>query len=122
MVSSKGYEGLDVYRRSFQLALEIHRLSRNFPSFEQIELGRQIRTASKSIPVNIAEGYGRRPGTADSRRFLVIAQGSCDEVRVWLSFCAELGYINEELSHKYQSSYEEIGKMLRGLIKAWGYK
>ena len=119
MVSSKGYEGLEVYRRSFQLALEVHRLSLSFPSFEQFELARQIRTASRSIPVNIAEGYGRRPSTADSRRFLVIAQGSCDEIRVWLRFCVELGYLSDELLHKYEASYEEVGKMLGGLMKAW---
>ncbi|GEM_PF-5721099 len=50
----------------------------------------------------------------------VMAQGSCDQVRVRLSFCAELGYINEELLKKYKASYEEVGKMLGGLIKAWG--
>jgi four helix bundle protein len=119
---SKGYEELEVYRRSYGLALEVHRLTLSFPSFEERELARQLRSATKSIAVNIAEGYGRRPGTADARRFLIMAQGSCDEVRVWLTFAGDLGYISQAEKSKYLGSYEEIGKMLGGLLRAWGRK
>ena len=52
----KRHEDLLVYRKSYQLALEMHTLSLKFPDFEKWELGRQLREASKSISVNIAEG------------------------------------------------------------------
>src|SRR5437870_2690391 len=87
----RSYQDLEVYKRSYQLALEVHRISLGFPELERYETGRQIREASKSITVNIAEGYGRRSSVADFKRFLVMAHSSCDEVKVWLHFCKDIG-------------------------------
>ena len=111
-----------VYRRSYDLALRVHRLSLDFPEFERYELGRQLREASKSIPVNIAEGYGRRSSAADFKRFLVMAHASCDETKVWLSFARDLGYLAQEVWQTLQAEYEEVGKMLYGLAKSWRAK
>ena len=54
------YHRLNVYQKSYQLALEIHRLTLTFPKIEQYELASQIRRSSKSIPVTIAEGMGKQ--------------------------------------------------------------
>src|SRR5512145_1673290 len=43
------YEDLLVYRKSYELALQVHRISLQFPEFERYELGRQLREASKSV-------------------------------------------------------------------------
>jgi 23S rRNA-intervening sequence protein len=48
------YRDLRIYQRSYQAALEVHRLTREFPEFERRELGSQLRRSSTSIPVNIA--------------------------------------------------------------------
>ena len=113
------YEDLSVYRKSYELALKVHKLSLGFPGFERLELGRQLREASKSVPVNIAEGYGRRSSAADFKRFLVIAQGSCDEVKVWLSFARDLGYLKQDDVRILTAAYEEVGRMLHSLIRNW---
>ncbi len=113
------YEDLLVYQRSYQLALRVHKMSLEFPAFERYELGRQLRESSKSVPVNIAEGYGRRSSVADFKRFLVMAQGSCDEVKVWLSFARDLGYLREEAWEALIADYQEVGKMLNGLARSW---
>jgi hypothetical protein len=52
------FEDLEVFRRAYQVSLELHRASLNFPKVEQHNLADQIRRASKSICGNIAEGYG----------------------------------------------------------------
>ena len=52
-----GYEQLEVYQESY-LAIEIHRLTADFPSSERYALADQMRRASRSIPVNLAEGWG----------------------------------------------------------------
>ena len=115
----KSYLDLEVYRRSYELALTVHRLSLEFPDFEKYELGKQLRRASKSIPANIAEGYGQRSSVANFKRFLLIAQGSCDEVKVWLDMARDLGYIKGEEAMELKGSYMEVGKMLNSLIRVW---
>ena len=53
------YGDLRVYKLSYQLALEIHRMTLKFPALERVELASQLRRAATSVPINIAEGYGR---------------------------------------------------------------
>jgi four helix bundle protein len=110
------YERLDVYQKS---ALEIHRLTLGFPRIEQHELASQLRRSSKSIPGNIAEGMGKQDTPADVRRFIKIALGSCDEARVWLRFCKDLGYLGDTQHQQLEVRYQEIGRMLQGLIKRY---
>ena len=115
------YQGLDVYRKSYSLALEIHRLSLNFPSLEQREVASQIRRSSKSIPVNIAEGMGKQESKADIRRYIRIAIGSNDETMVWLRLSRDLGYLDDRVSKQYLDRYSEVGKMLRGILKRYSW-
>ena len=51
---------LQVLRRAYALSLEVHRASLTFPRIEQWALADQVRRASKSIGVNLAEGYAER--------------------------------------------------------------
>ena len=90
-----------------------------FPSFERSELGSQLRRAAASIPINIAEGYGRKRSPEDFKRFLVIALGSCDEVSVLLDFVHDLKYLEGELHTKWKLTYTEIGKGINKLIQVW---
>jgi hypothetical protein len=46
------YRDLRAYQLSYQLALEIHEKTRDFPAFERGELGSQLRRAAASIPMN----------------------------------------------------------------------
>ena len=113
------FKDLQVYQRSYAVSLDIHRITLNFPRMEQFELGSQLRRASKSIPMNIAEGYGKRESPAEFKRFLQIAIGSCDEVRVQLEYCRDLEYLSEDDYAKYLKEYDEIGKMLHALKERW---
>jgi four helix bundle protein len=113
------FQDLQVYQKSYELALEVHKLTSGFPDFERFELGRQLRTSAMSIAVNIAEGYGRRASTADFKRFLTMATGSFDEAKVWISFARDLGYFSPESAAALTSRFEEVGKMLYGLHRSW---
>ena len=57
-------------------------------------MAQQLRAASKSIAVNIAEGMGKQESPAEVKRFIRIAIGSCDQTRVWLEFARDLSYLN----------------------------
>ena len=113
------YHRLDVYQKAYQVALEVHRFSLAFPKIEQYGLAQQLRGSSKSIAANIAEGMGKQESPADVKRFIRIAIGSCDETRVWLEFARDLGYLDAEQQKVLEERYQEIGRMLRGVIKRY---
>jgi four helix bundle protein len=116
----RGFEDLDVFRRAYSISLDLHRLSLNFPKIEQFALADQIRRASKSIPANIAEGFGKqRKSSADFKRFLLMAIGSADEMQVWLMYCADLEYIEQKKCNVMRDEYNQIAKMLQGLYSNW---
>ncbi len=117
----KDVRDLEVFKKAYLISLEIHQSSLLFPKHEQFHgLADQMRRASKGICANLAEGFGRQKvSAADFRRFIVMAIGSADEMQVWLSYCQDLGYIPPVTSQTWQSSYQEIARMLSGLHTNW---
>lgn len=57
----KSYKNLEVYKRSFELAMEVFWLTRNFPKEEVYSLTSQINRSSRSISSNIAEAWAKGP-------------------------------------------------------------
>jgi four helix bundle protein len=113
------YRELRVYTLSYQLALDIHKLTRKFPASERFEPGSQLRRAGTLIPINIAEGYGRKRSTEEFKRFLVIALGSTNEVSVILNLAHDLEYLGKEEYLALQLRCEAIGKSINKLIQVW---
>jgi four helix bundle protein len=116
----RSFEDLEVYQRAYRLALELHKASLQFPKIEQFALADQIRRASKSVCANIAEGFARQRGSsADFHRFLILALGSSDEMKVWLSFCADLGYVSAADTKRMRDEYSIIARQLHALRTKW---
>jgi four helix bundle protein len=115
----KSYEDLEVYQNSYSLGLRIHKITHNFPEHERYEVGRQLRKAAFSIPLNIAEGYGKKESKAEFKRFLRMSLGSCNEVQVLIDMSKDLQYINEETHQKLKESYNVLGRRLNTLIAKW---
>jgi four helix bundle protein len=114
------FEDLDVFQRAYQASLEIHKESLGFPKFEQFALADQIRRASKSICANIAEGFAKqRRSSAEYRRYLLMAIGSADEMRVWIRYCLDLNYIDDATSQRWRSEYVAVAKMLQVIYTRW---
>ena len=114
------FEDLNVFQRAYQLSLDVHRSSLDFPKIEQAALADQVRRASKSICANVAEGFGRqRRSKAEYKRFLLMAIGSADEMQVWIKYCLDLGYLEPEIGQRWRTEYKEIAKMLQGLYSSW---
>ena len=111
------FENLIVYQKSYELALSLYRFSNELPKEEKYGIVSQIKRASLSVPLNIAEGHGKQSSNDEFNRFLSMAKGSCSEIRVLLSFVKDLGYLKEEAYEKYYERYEELEKMLYGLMK-----
>ena len=113
------YERLDVYRKAYQIALQIHRETLKFPKIEQFELASQLRRSSKSIAVNIVEGMGRQSTPQEVERYIRVAMGSCDESRIWLNFAKDLDYLSIDDHKLFNEQLIEVGKMLRGIINRY---
>ena len=110
------FEDLEVFQRGYRLSLEIHRASLSWPLIEQHALGDQMRRASKSICANVAEGYGRQKRSkAEFRRFLQMATGSSDEMRVWVRYALDLEYIDEPTWQRWRDEFQIISRMLQAL-------
>ena len=120
MKEIKSFEDLTVFQKAYKLSLEMHQISLRFPKEEQRALADQMRRSSKGICANIAEGFGKQNiSKAEFRRFLLMAMGSADEMRVWIRYGFDLGYIDKLNWKRYREEYQDIAKMLNGLHKSW---
>ena len=112
-----------MFQRAYRISLEIHRASLKFPSIEQRALADQLRRSSKSVCANVAEGFAKQGiSVAEFRRFLSMAIGSSDEMRVWVRYCHDLGYIEEAMWERWREEYREVSRMLQGLHRRAGSK
>lgn len=67
-----GYRKLIVWKKADELAYQIYRVVKKFPSSELYGLVSQMRRASFSIPTNIVEGYARK-SRKEFKQFVNIA-------------------------------------------------
>ena len=117
-MSIRKVRDLEVYRDAFGLAVEIHRLSGEFPA-DGYDVQSQIRRSSKSICALIAEGYGRRESPKDFRNYLRMAHGSLQETKVWLEFAQALGFVERSQARALWKAYDTLGKRMWTLAKRW---
>lgn len=109
---------LEVYKLAFSCAVRLHKITLEFPKYEQFEIASQIRRASKSICANLSEGFAKQyKSQTEFYRFVTIAAGSAKEVQTWIDFSYELGYIDKEKYSKIYDNYEKIFAMLLKLKK-----
>jgi four helix bundle protein len=56
----KSFNDLEVYKLSYQVAMDLFRVSRSFPKEELYSLTSQLVRSSRSISVNIVEEWSKR--------------------------------------------------------------
>jgi len=110
-------EELDVFKLSHELALEIYRVTKNFPRDEIYGLISQMRRAASSVVGNLAEGANRH-SKAEYRRFTSIAKGSAGEVYYYLLLSKDLGYMDEEKFKALRKDYFRAMQMLEKLVQS----
>jgi four helix bundle protein len=108
------FQKLDVYNKAKHFCIEITKISKN-SDFDRVT-NDQLRRASFSIMLNIAEGSSQF-SNKDRRNFLIIARGSAFECVAILEYLYESNEIKKEPYQYYSDLLEEISKMLFGLIR-----
>jgi len=76
----------------------------------------QLAAASAAVPANIAEGFGQQ-SDRQFARYLYIARGSGHEVRSHVAVAHGRQYLSDDEAVDLHNKYEEIARMLTGLIK-----
>ncbi len=107
---------MDSYQRSMELVEEIYRLTKHLPRDEQFGLTSQMRRSATSIPMNIAEGYGRHH-RGDYVHSLSIARGEAFELDTQLEITTRLGLLSTDETATAQRLCFEVRRMLGTMIK-----
>jgi four helix bundle protein len=109
------FRKLDVYQTAVRLLPLASAIADSLPP-RYAALGDQLRRASLSIPLNIAEGSGKSTGP-DQRRFYAMARGSAMECAAILDACSALALIErprtEEVDPLLLSIVQMLSKMCR---------
>ncbi|MFO1130982.1 MAG: four helix bundle protein [Hyphomicrobiales bacterium] len=111
------YRDLLVWQKAMDLAVLCYSLTRRFPRHEMFGLTSQITRSSASVAANIAEGHGRE-NSGSFVQFLRIAQGSLKETETHLLLSERVGLLQAASAAEAMKACDEIGRMLRSLIRA----
>lgn len=108
-----GLENLKIYTRAKQLELEVHELTKRFPTEEKYRSVDQLSRSSSSTTNNIAEAYYKQSLKEKIRIVNDIVKCEAEETRSNLQVCLEKGF------HQNQAvieKYIELIKMISGYV------
>ena len=109
------FQNWPVYQAALDCVTHAYRVCSTLPKDSATGLRDQLRRASQSIPLNIAEGSSRYTGR-DKANFFRIARGSVFECVAILDVAMKLQFVEGDLGALFKN-LETIGRMLSGLIK-----
>lgn len=107
------FEKLEVYQKTLKFVDLIYEVTKSFPREEVYGLTSQLRRASISIALNIAEGSGG--SKKEFGRYLIIASNSLKECLVCITIAKRQESIDSDMEKKSRNFLTEISKMISGL-------
>jgi len=109
------FERLDVYRCAIDFLALAVRITTHMPRGHG-DLRDQLRRASTSIPLNVAEACGKT-GNADRARFHAVARGSAFECAAILDVLLRFGVVAPEDVEQGKSLLSRIVAMLSKMCR-----
>ena len=116
------HQDLDVYKKAFDVAMQIFEVSKCFPKEETYSLTDQIRRSSRSVCSNIAEAWRKRRYEAAFVSKLNDSEGEAAETQTWIEFAVHCGYVGAAPGRKLFRAYDEVISILVTMINhtdAW---
>ncbi len=111
------FEDLIAWQKARQLTKAIYEATGHGEFAKDFALKDQIRRAAVSVMSNIAEGFDRG-GRPEFHQFLVIAKGSCAEVRSQLYIALDAGHIDKHTFDELYAISVETARVINGLRSA----
>jgi four helix bundle protein len=110
------FRRLEVWNKTKGFIEEIYRITNKFPAKETYGLVSQLRRATTSIALNIAEGSGSGSDN-EFNRFLNISLRSSYEVMCGIEVAKRLKYCNNNETNSLLNKCNELSAMISGLKK-----
>ncbi len=111
------FEDLIAWQKARQLTKEVYSITKSGEFSKDFGLKEQIRRASVSVMSNIAEGF-ERGGRSEFHHFLVIAKGSCAELKSQLYVAFDVDYIDTDTFKNLYDLANEVSRIVGGLRSA----
>jgi four helix bundle protein len=111
------YKDMIVFKKAFELAMDILEISKKFPKEETYSLTDQIRRSSRSVCANFAEAYRKRKYPAHFLSKLTDCDSENSETDVWIEFAFACKYTSENEYKQLTGKNAEVGKMLGHMIQ-----
>jgi four helix bundle protein len=111
------FKDLTVYKKAFALSMQIFEVSKKFPSEEKYSLTDQIRRSSRSVCINLLEGYRKRLYPAHFITKMSDADMENSETLGWLEFALACKYLQPKEYEELINNAEEVGRMLGHMIE-----
>lgn len=112
------HQDLDVYRRSFEAAMDIFAQSKRFPKEETYSLTDQIRRSSRSVCANLAEAWRKRRYPAAFISTLNLAEAEAAETQTWIEFAVRCKYLDRNAGAALYQEYDSILGMIVSMIQS----
>ena len=107
---------MQVYVKSYDLAMRIFKCTHRFPQEERFALTSQIRRSSRSVCLNLREAWAKRRFEAHFVSKLTDCDGEINETDTSLDFARDCGYIGIELHSELTNQCTEVRKMLGAML------
>jgi len=116
-MAAGSFRDLTVYKKAFELAMEVFKVSKSFPTEEKYSLTDQVRRSSRAVCSCIGEAYRKRNYKAHFVSKSTDADMENTETRVWFDFALACNYITNEKWKDLELKAEEVGKLLNHMIE-----
>ncbi|WP_405208234.1 four helix bundle protein [Aquimarina sp. LLG6339-5] len=110
------FKNLLAYKKSFDLAMKIFEITKNFPKEEKYFLIDQIRRSSRSVTANISESYRKRKYPKHFISKLTDCDSENAETQTWLEFSLACKYIDQKTFDQLTSLGLEVGNLINYMI------
>ena len=111
------FKDLISYKKSYDLAMGIFKLTKTFPAEEKFALTSQMVRSSRSVCSNLAEAYRRRRYKQHFISKINDAESENIETEIWLDFALECRYMSKDQYDYLQAKNTEVGKLLWFMIQ-----
>ena len=116
-MEAQNFRTLTAYKKAFALAMEIYRVSKDFPKEERYGLISQIRSSSRSACSCIGEAYGKRLYAAHFVSKSSDSASENTETRVWLDFALACSYITDEVWNDLERKADEVARLVNHMVE-----